>query len=616
MSKEHPGFFRRLLSGIGSIFNALRWLVNMLFFLVFLGILVSFFSADVGPLPDSAPLELAISGVLVEERTYADPITQVMEQSAPYDSETPIRDLIEPLRKASSDPRITGVILNLNHLQGGGIAKLSEVGEAINDFKRSGKPVIAYADNYSQEQYFLASYADEIIVNAMGGVLFTGFGYYGSYLKEAAEKLKINVHVFKVGKFKSAVEPFTRNDMSDEARENTRDWIDSLWGQYTVAIERNRKLPAGTVNAYANDLPALLEKNHGDLGSLALDSRLVDQVLPRTQVTAKFQGLFGVDGSTYLSIPHKVYLSHLRLPTLDSDSDSENNIGLIVASGTIVDGEQMEGGIGGDSLARLLQLAQEDKTLKALVIRVDSPGGSAFASDVIRQEIVNTQKLMPVIVSMGSLAASGGYWIAAGADEIWAQPATLTGSIGVFGIFPTFEESLAAMGIHNDGVGTTRLADLYHLDRPVSEDASKVIQLSVNNTYQQFLKLVADGRNSTPEAVNEIAGGRIWTGQQAKDNGLVDNLGNLDDAVAAAATRVGLQSWTVKPVARPLSFQEEFLKQMAEGAVSATASMFNLNQQKDSPLAKLAAILLAEGETISALNDPRGLYLQCFNCPN
>ncbi|MCK9503466.1 MAG: signal peptide peptidase SppA [Porticoccaceae bacterium] len=615
MTRESPGFFKRIFSWVGGLVRAIRWIINVLFLIIVGVFLFSFFGQEVKPLPEKAALRLMPSGMLVEERSYADPITQLMEQSSPYDAETPVRDLTKALKHAKTDPRITGLVLDLSHLAGGGISKLDEVGRAIDDFRASGKPVIAISDNYSQEQYYLASHADEIQVNPMGGVVLTGFGYYGSFFKEAADKLKINFHVFRTGEFKSAVEPFTRSDMSPEARQNTLAWIDELWNAYTTDVENQRKLPQGTIDNFVDNLHINLRSHGGDMASLALEAKLVDRIASRPQMTASLADRFGADKDGFINIFHKDYLNHLRLPSLDkAPKENTANIGVIVASGTILDGEQMEGAIGGDTLSQLLRQARQDSSLKALVLRVDSPGGSAFASDLIRQELIQVQKTMPVIVSMGSMAASGGYWIAAQADEIWAQPTTLTGSIGVFGIIPTFEDSLAALGVNSDGVGTTSLADFNHLDRPLSPEVATIIQLSVDNIYHQFVRLVADGRQRTPAEIDEIARGRVWTGQQALEKGLVDKMGDLDDAVAAAAKKAGVENWQVKYVTRPLSFQEQLMKQLAEGSAQLLSPLTAAPLAQ--PLTQKVANYLQGLDTLGALNDPQNIYLQCFGCPS
>ena len=612
MSKDKPGFIRRLFGLIGKLFTALRWLINAVFALILLVVLVNLFGQQTKPLPAKAALTLTPAGVLVEQRSYADPLTQMLEQSAPVDAETPVRDLVEAIDSGARDARITALVLHLDYLQGGGISKLEEVGAALTRFKQSGKPVVAVADSYSQDQYYLASYADEIHLNPMGGVMITGYGYYGTYLKSAAEKLKIQVNVFRAGQFKSAVEPFTRDDMSPESRENTTAWLAELWQAYSRQVETARQLPPGAVDDYVNGMHARLGELGGDLGRLALDAGLVDHLSTRPAIGRRLAELVGEDEDGYLNIDHKTYLAHLRLPGLDRAGDGDA-IGVIVAAGTILDGDQPEGSIGGDTLAALLQTARKDKQLKALVLRIDSPGGSAFASEVIRNEIAETRKVMPVIISMGSLAASGGYWIAAGADEIWAMPTTLTGSIGVFGIVPTFDESLKSLGIHSDGVGSTRLADIGHLDRPLSEEARVILQLGVDNIYQRFLALVAEGRGTSVDRVTALAGGRVWTGRQALERGLVDGLGTFADAINAAGLRAGLKRWEVKHIERPLSFQEQLLKQLAGSAVSARqwlAPATGLPAPLSPRLRDLAEQILAVGR----LNDPRGIYLHCFGC--
>lgn len=612
MSKDKPGFIRRFFGLIGKLFTALRWFINGVFALILLVVLVNLFGQQTKPLPPKAALTLTPAGVLVEQRSYTDPLTQMLEQSAAVDAETPVRDLVEAIDGGARDPRITALVLHLDYLRGGGISKLEEVGAAITRFKQSGKPVVAVADSYSQDQYYLASYADEIHLNPMGGVMITGYGYYGTYLKSATEKLKIQINVFRAGQFKSAVEPFTRDDMSPESRENTRAWLTELWQAYTRQVEDARQLAPGALDDYVNGMHQRLAATGGDLGHLALETGLVDHLSTRPALGRRLAALAGEDDDGYLHIDHKTYLSHLRLPGLGRGGDGDA-IGVIVAAGTILDGDQPEGTIGGDTLAKLLQTARKDKQLKALVLRVDSPGGSAFASEVIRNEIAETRKVMPVIISMGSLAASGGYWISAGADEIWAMPTTLTGSIGVFGIVPTFDQSLKSLGIHSDGVGSTRLADIHQLDRPLSDEARLILQLGVDNIYQRFLALVAEGRGTTPEAVADVAGGRIWTGRQALDRGLVDGLGTFADAVNAAGLRAGLTRWEVKYIERPLSFQEQLLKQLAGSAVEVRRGLSpgaGLPPFMAQGMENLARRILA----VARLNDPQGIYLHCFGC--
>lgn len=614
MSREKPGIFRRTFTVIGKIFAVIRWLLKAALLLVLLGILFSLVGQEVKPLPEKAALRLIPSGVLVEQRSYADPLTQLLEQGAAVDAETPVPDLVEVLDAAARDARITSLVLDLNYLQGGGISKLEDVGQAIERFKESGKPVIAMADNYSQDQYYLASFADEIHLNPMGAVLITGYGAYGAYLKNAIDRLRINFHVFRVGEFKSAIEPFTRNNMSAAARDNTSTWLHELWSVYTSRVEAQRQLPVDAIDSYVNNLHTSLAGARGDMAAVALRAGLVDKISSRPQLQQTLEAMAGKGEHGFLHVTHKEYLAHLRLPSFDAADSELDRIGLIVASGTIIDGEHAQGAVGGDSIAQLFQLARDDKRVKAIVLRIDSPGGSAFASDVIRRELLRTQEQgIPVVASMGSLAASGGYWIAASADQIWAMPTTITGSIGVFGIVPTFENSLAAIGISSDGVGTTSLADMYHLERPMSSEAAQIIQLMVENIYSQFLDLVAKGRSMDTDEVDDIAQGRVWSGLRAQELGLVDSLGGKQQAVEAAAKIAGLEKWRVQTISRPLSFQEQILKQIAEGSTR-LVSRQGLASWLPRPLQGNIHRLLGELKQAGNLNDPTHIYLRCFGC--
>ena len=629
MSEKKPGFFSRLFSFLGKLARAARTLINILFLLIFLVIISSFFTNKIKPLPESAFLRIAPGGILVEQKTYTDPLGQMLQQGSPADAETLVTDLTQAITAAAQDPRITGIALELDYLAGGGITKLEQVGAALEHFKLSGKPVVALGDNYSQEQYYLASFANEIHLNPMGAVLLTGFGSYQLYFKDAIDKLKINVHIFRAGEYKDAVEPFIATQMSTASREHTSAWLTELWQSYTDRVETLRDLPASAVADYANNLDTKLTDTQGDAAQLALQLSLVDKLSTRPQMRAHLQTLAGPgekdQGYAYVDIPQ--YLLHQRLAT--KDQTSPNKVGVITAKGVIYVGEQAEGSVGGDTLAALIAEARDNASVKALVLRVDSPGGSAFASDVIRQEIRETQAAgIPVVVSMGSVAASGGYWIAAGADQIWASPTTITGSIGVFGVLPTFEESLSALGVYNDGVGTGEFADLYQLGRPLSARANTAIQLGVDHIYREFLTLVAEGRDSTIESVDHIAQGRVWTGKRAQELGLVDHLGDLDDAIAAAATLASLDTYEVKPIALPLDFRQLLLKQLIEntgvslqhpGAFSSSYSWLNprSNPAWSATLQWFSQLIGARSgstEILKSLNDPRNIYLHCLEC--
>ena len=613
---EKKGLIRRFFSLIGKLVRAIRTLISLIILLIFLAIIGSLFQEKAQPLPDKAALRLALGGVLVDEKTRIPPLAELMNPDDPIDSETLVSDLIEAIDKAATDDRITSLVLELDYLLGGGISKMEEIGVAIEQFKTSGKPVIAVGDNYSQQQYFLASFADEIYLNPMGTVLLTGFGAYPTYMKDALDKLKISVNIFRVGSYKDAIEPFTRNNMSAASREHTAEWLNSLWDVYTSRVETSRNLPADAIDDYANNFASKLAASNGDTAALALETGLVDHIATRPEILNRLQGIAGKDNGGYQYIDYKRYLGANRaLPIAAAEPKQPQTptIGVIVAKGTIIDGFGRDGSIGSDDFSALLQQAREENPA-ALVIRIDSPGGSAFAAEVIRNEIEITRNQgIPVVVSMGSVAASGGYWIATAANEIWATPTTITGSIGVFGVIPTFENSLQSLGIHSDGVGTTQLADFYQLDRPMSDAAKTIVQLSVENIYQQFLQLVADSRNSTPATIHTVAQGRVWTGEKAKELGLVDKLGNMEDAITAAAKLADLNEFEVRKIRPPLSFQEQFLEALSQSETA--TSFFGLAQNWLPQALKSTAQRIDNSmQMLSTMNDPRGLYLQCFEC--
>lgn len=620
------GIVSRLFSLLGRIGRFVRSAINLLFLLFFLVIIGSLFTSNIKPLPAKAFLQVAPSGLLVEQLSYSDPLSQLLEQSAPHPAETLLPDLVEAIDKAAKDPRITGLSLELNFLAGGGLTKLNILGQALSRFKESGKPVIATASNYSQEQYYLASFADEIHLNPMGMVLLTGYGAYRSYFKDGADKLGINFHVFKVGEYKDAVEPFIRNDMSESSKRHTRAWLEELWRSFAARVESNRQLPTGAIDRYINNMDKQLALAGGDLSKLALDAQLVDHISTRPAMLKRLQSLAGVDPDdkhAYVAINTGEYLFHGQLKP-DTEETPQAQIGIIVAKGTIYDGEQLEGNIGSATLSKLLQRSRDDEDIEALVIRVDSPGGSAFGSDIIRQEIELTRAAgIPVVISMGSMAASGGYWIAANADQVLAAPTTLTGSIGVFGLIPTFENTFNKLGVHSDGIGTSALAGIHRLDRPMSPQASRIVQLNVENIYQRFLNLVAEGRELSREQVADLAEGRVWTGAQAHRLGLVDELGDLKDAVAAAAAVANLDAYDTKVIERKLNFQEQLLRQLGRRVAPMTRWLAGLYSPTSASgvLAEPARAIedqarwLAEKlGLLGRTSDPAGIYLECIEC--
>lgn len=615
MSEKKPGIIRRFFRFIGSIVTGIRYLFSLLFVGLFLMLIVGMFAEDIQPIPDKGALYLAPSGVLVDQKTYTDPFDQILMGNSQSDSETLVRDVIEALDTARIDSRITHLLLDTDYMAGGGISKLEEISSALLRFKKSGKPIIAVGDNFNQQQYFLAAHADEILLNPLGSVSITGFGLYNSYFKEALDKLNINMHVFRVGDYKSAVEPFLRNNMSANVKQESRELVDSLWQFYSSQVEHLRGLPDGAIDDFANNLHLKLQAANGDTSALAKQQNLVDQIATRTQMFAYLNEVLpGTDGE-FDSINMKAYLNHNRLTSRTSAAAKAHKVALVVAKGSIVDGEQPEGTIGGDTLASIFARLRDEDEVKAVVLRIDSGGGSAFASDIIRDAISATQKKgIPVVVSMGSYAASGGYWIAADADRVLALSTTLTGSIGVFGIVPTVEDSLAALGIYSDGVGTTDIAGMMRLDRPMTQQSEMIFQAGVDNIYTRFITLVADGRNSTPAAVHEIAQGRVWTGEKALELGLVDQLGDLNDAINVAAELANLAEYEVDYRRKPLTVYEQLLMEMSSN-ISASFAGLGINSWLPNSLRQQAKVILKPLQVLDTLTDPRGIYLYCDNCP-
>lgn len=619
MADEKSGIMRRIFRFFGSVINGIRTIIGMLFLGFFLLVLGGMFADDIQPMPDSGALYLAPSGVLVDQKSYTDPFGQILSGGNQRDSETLVRDIIEALDAAGRDSRITHLVIDTDYMTGGGLSKLEEISVALLRFKKSGKPVIAVADNLSQSQYYLAAHADEILLNPLGAVMITGFGAYNSYFKEALDKLKINMHIFRVGQFKSAVEPFLGNSMSPDAKQASTELMNELWQFYGSQIEQLRGLPSGTIHRYADNLHINLQASLGNSSALAKKQDLIDQVATRTEMSAYLNEMIPSTDGEFNRITLKGYLNHVRLGKINSAAAKRHKIALVVAAGNIVDGEQPEGTAGGDTLAGIFDRLRDDSDIKAVVLRIDSSGGSAFASDVIRDAMAATRKQgIPIVVSMGSYAASGGYWIATEADHVLAMPTTITGSIGVFGVIPTVEDSLAAMGIYSDGVATTNIAGILQLDRPMTKQAEMVFQSGVDNVYTRFLALVAEARNSTPAEVHKIAQGQVWTGQRALQLGLIDELGDLSDAIVEAAELANLSEYMVDYQRKPLTVYEQFLSEMNSN-IGASLAGLGVRDSNDSwlpeSLRKQAKVMLEPFKLLDQLSDPRGIYLYCEQCP-
>ena len=612
---EKTGLIRKVFRFLGNIISAIRSLISLIFVLFFIVIVAGLFVDDIQPMPERGALYLAPSGLLVDQRSYIDPVSEIFSQSNSRDSETLVRDIVASLDHAQYDERITHVLLDTNDMAGGGVAKLEEISGALQRFKQSGKPIIAIGDNFSQSQYFLAAHADEIIMNPLGSIMLTGFGSYSSFYKEALDKLKINIHIFRVGKYKSAVEPYMGNGMSPEARADRRELIGSLWQFYTSRVEQLRGLPTGALNDLVNNMHTNLVAENGDVAALALKQGLIDRVATRREASAYLQQILPHTNGDIDSVPMAAYLNHMKLAALNASNQRKPEIAVVVASGTILDGNQPEGTVGGDTLADIFSTIEDDEQVKAVVVRVDSPGGSAFASDVIRDAIAALRKKnIPVVISMGSYAASGGYWIATESDRIMALSTTITGSIGVFGVIPTFEESLNALGIYSDGVGTTSIAGMLQLDRPMTEQTEMILQSGVEHVYARFLALVANARETTPNAIHEIAQGRVWTGEKALELGLIDELGDLQDAIASAATLAGISDYKVNYRRKPLSVVEQVMMEIS-GNVHAAISVMGLGSWLPVSLQRQVESVIKPLQILDTLTDPNHIYLYCDSCP-
>ena len=606
----------RLLGWLWGGLDALRKVLHLILLLVLFGGLWAAFSHSIPFVPERAALVIAPQGPIVEqltgdpvERTIADALRQVPSQ-------TLLRDIVEAIRDARDDDRIHALYLDLGGMEGVGVAKLAEVTAAIDSFRESGKPVIAFSDFYEQGQYYVAAHADEIYLDPQGIAFIDGFANYGLFVKDATDKLAIDWNIFRVGEYKSATEMFSRNDMSPAEREESLAWLSALWNTYKADVARARHFEPERLQVYADDSVEALKRAGGDLAKMALDAGLVTALKGRTDVEERLKQITGENGDEedYVGVDHWSYLANLRSQEALSLVPSDK-VGVIVATGEIVPGEQPPGVIGGDSLARQLRDAREDDAIRAVVLRIDSPGGSVFASEVIRREIAALREAgKPVVASMSSLAASGGYYIAMDADRIVASRATLTGSIGIFAIFPTFERSLEKLGVHVDGVGTTALSGDFRLERSLSEASREIVQQSLEYEYRQFVSRVAQARKKDVEAVDAVAQGRVWAGEDALKHGLVDRLGGYDDAVELAAELAELgDDYDVEVLETEMGISEALGLRLRAAVARIVVPLLPAAALPRLPDA--LAPLVAHSQRLSRLKDPRRLFNYCIACP-
>jgi protease IV len=598
---------------IWRILDGIRKTLHLLLMLVIFGFILAALHTSVPIVPRSAALVISPQGELVEQFS-GDSVRRALgEASGGPAPETLLKDVIEAIGAAKSDERIKLIVLDLDQLDASGLSKLQEFGNALRDFRTSGKRVIAMGDSYSQPQYYVAAQAGEIYLDPMGEVELHGFSYYRMYYKDAIDKLEVDSNVFRAGTFKSYTDQFSRSDMAPSEREETSVWLESLWNAYSQDVTRARSLPATALKDYIAAQPASLQAVNGDLAKMAMQRGLVTALKSRRQVADDLKGLVGENDNnhSFSGVAMHDYLAAVRSKRI-LKSKSDAKVGIVVASGEIFDGHRLPGSIGGESTSELLRQARFDTAIKAVVLRVDSPGGSEFASEKILREVQALRKAgKPVVVSMSSYAASGGYYIAAAANQIYASPTTITGSIGVFSYIPTFQRSLEKLGVKVDGLGTTPLAGDMRFDRALGAVTKQVLQASVDHAYQQFLRRVADGRKKTVEEIDKVAQGRVWAGADAQRIGLVDHLGGLKDATDAAAKLAELGAdYDVDYIETELTLRQELLMQIRSQAVQ-LGQLTGLIPER-TEVERLLDPVLEQARVITQLKDPRGLYSYCW----
>lgn len=596
---------KSFFSKVMDIFDTVRKVtINLIFLLFILIFVVTLFSA--GPqVPDNSVLVFNPKGALVEQLVR--PSADSFPFAFPSQDQDVLPDVVRALELAANDPKIRMLRLDLEGMKPTSLAKLQDVRKAIETFRKSGKQVVASGHAYSQSQYYLAATADMLYLHPLGQVELTGFSAYRNYFKSALDKLDVDIHLFRAGEYKSAGEPLVRDDMSDAAREENKAWLATLWEAYKNDIADMRGVEAARIQTVLDQPTPFLAEHGGNLARLLKAENLVDELGDKIDADAYIESQLGVASAKKSAIGYKAYLkASTKLP---SEPDSPNLIGVVTASGPIVSGEQPTGTVGSDTVAGLLQKAAEDDRIKAVVLRVDSPGGSALASEVIRREVERVKEAgKPVVVSMGSLAASGGYWISATADEIWAQPTTLTGSIGVFGIVANIHRGLEKLGIHTDGLGTTNIAGGLRSDMPLNPELARSIQMGVDDIYRRFIGHVSEGRKLEAARVDQLAQGRVWSGEDAQKLGLVDELGDLDAAIKAAAARAGVANDYRRINVEPhMDFADFFVENMlsdldARFGLSWTAKLAAL------PGAKTWLDGLQGLELLTLFNDPNQVY--------
>ncbi|WP_145339035.1 signal peptide peptidase SppA [Pantoea sp. PSNIH1] len=609
----------RMITGLfrwsWRVLNFIREFILNLFLIVLIlagvGIWLQLSSAGNSEPVQQGALKVDLSGMLVDKPSVSNRLSRISRQLLGANSdrlqENSLFDVVDAIRQAKTDSNITGIVLDLRDFAGGDQPSLQYVGKALREFRDSGKPVYALGDSYSQAQYYLASFANKIWLSPQGTVDLHGFATNGLYYKTLLEKLKVSSHVFRVGTYKSAVEPFLRDNMSPDARDADSRWITQLWQNYLNTVSANRQITPEQLFPGAAGVISGLEAVQGDTAKYALNNKLVDTLSSRAAADQALAKTFGWDKANndyrYVSI----YDYRLKQP-----AQQKGNIAVILASGAIMDGEESAGNVGGDTTAAQIREARLDPAIKAIVLRVNSPGGSVTASEAIREELAAAHEAgKPVVVSMGGMAASGGYWISTPADYIIAAPSTLTGSIGIFGVINTVENSLDAIGVHTDGVATSPLADVA-TTKTLPAEVQQLMQLTIENGYRNFIGLVAASRHKTPEQIDAIAQGHVWTGSDAKGNGLVDALGDFDDAVAKAASLASVKQPVLNWYQDEPGMLDLLLNQMNASAQAVLPDALKI--WLPAPVQDVVSAMQSQPGLLGKLDDPQNRYAFCLNC--
>jgi protease-4 len=607
--ERHPvtRFFGGLWKGLDE---ARRIFVNLLFLALIITAIWFLFQDDGPDIADTTALVVAPKGRLVEQETGQSLERMIEEARGAVPSEVLLKDVIDAIEAGKDDDRIQTLVLNLNSFGGGWPTKLQDVAKAVVEFKASGKKVIAVSDHYEQDAYYIAAFADEVLMNPDGLVILEGYGRYKTYMRDGLDRLGIDVNVFRVGEYKSYVEPYLRDDMSPEAKEANLAWLGDLWDNWLEEVADARNLTVEQVEGFATNFVSIVQEADGDVAAAALEAGLIDATATRDEMRARLIELVGEDEDSH-TYNHVTYTDYLE--DLDEDRFGRkakgDKVAVIVARGTIEDGSRPPGTIGGDSTSALIRKARNDESVKAIVLRVDSGGGSAFASEVIRRELeVAREEEKIVVVSMGSVAASGGYWIAMASDEVWAYPSTITGSIGILGMFPTYQRPLAKyLGMRVDGVGTTPLAGAMRPDREMAPELGATIQTIIDQGYEDFITLVANSRNMTWDEVDKIARGRVWSGEDAHEIGLIDSMGDLEDAISSAAKLAELgDDYAVTYIEKDLKFKDKVARMLLSRALEIVGP--EALAVEGNPATELLRQAESELRKLTELNDPNHAY--------